>query len=226
MTSAKDIGWWLHEKAFAIFLGTTAVRSFASGSAGLGWGLVFTGLLAFTFWLRWWSLQGAGESRFRLRLLAYLPLMLVSYRACGVAIPIFHPGATMLLAQADQWLLGRDAALFLEPWMNPRLTDLFYALYLFFFVYLGIALWDHGRGDLVKLRQFISGLFTVYGLGFLGYTLLPAGGPYLEIPGDFSHRPDRRLGHQYLRGAGDLGQQPRRLLSLPAFCCFIFHSHL
>ncbi|MEI9865335.1 MAG: phosphatase PAP2 family protein [Limisphaerales bacterium] len=87
---------------------------------------------------------------------------------------------------ADKWLLGKDAAIFLEPWVNSRLTDLFYSLYLFFFVYLGISLWYYGSGDLQILRQFISGLFTVYGIGFLGYTLLPAGGPYLEIPGHFS----------------------------------------
>ncbi len=164
----------------------TAVRLFLSGSHGFFWGLFFAALVAFVLGLKRWSIQGQGESRQRIRLLLYLPLMLVSYRACGFAVPLFHPGATFFLADADKWLLGKDAALFLQPWVNPHLTDLFYSLYLFFFVYLGIGLWHYGRGDLQTLRRFVSGLFTVYGVGFLGYTLLPAGGPYLEIPGHFT----------------------------------------
>ena len=186
MKSAKEDGGLLpHETAFAIFLGITAVRLFLSGSIGVFWGLVFTGLLAASFWLRRWANREAGGRRQRIRLLAYLPLMPVAYASCGVVIPLFHPGATGLLAAADQWLLGKDAAAFLEGWISPRRTDLFYGLYLFFFVYLGMGLWHYGHGDLKTLRRFISGLFTVYGLGFLGYTLLPAGGPYLEIPGHF-----------------------------------------
>jgi hypothetical protein len=186
MKSAKVGGWMPHEIAFAIFFGITAVRLFASAGSGIFWGFVFSGLLASVFGLRRWATQLQSENRQRIRLLAYMPLMLVSYKATGVAVPLFHPGATLWLATADRWLLGKDGALFLTAWESPGLTDLFYSLYIFFFAYLGIALWRYGRGDLRKLQQFISGLFTVYGVGFLGYTLLPAGGPYLEIPGDFS----------------------------------------
>ena len=185
MKSAKDGGWLPHEIAFGIFLGITSVRLFATKDQGFFWGLIFFGLVVFVFGLRNWAIQDPNERRQRIQLLLYLPLMLISYKACGFAVPIFHPRATFFLADADQWLLGKDTAVFLEPWVNPHLTDLFYSLYLFFFVYLGIGLWHYGRGDLPILRRFVSGLFTVYGIGFLGYTLLPAGGPYLEIPGHF-----------------------------------------
>jgi hypothetical protein len=186
MKSSRDGGWLPHEIAFVLFFGITSVRLFAIKGDGIFWGLIFSGLAAFVFGLKAWARQYQNEWRQRIRLLLYLPLMLVSYKACGFAVPIFHPGATFFLADADQWLLGKDAAFFLEPWVNPHLTDLFYSLYLFFFVYLGISLWHYGRGDLQTLRQFVSGLFTVYGIGFIGYTFLPAGGPYLEIPGHFS----------------------------------------
>ena len=186
MKSAKASGWLPHEIAFAIFWGITAVRLFCTNSSQILWGLIFLGLIACAFCLSRWSNQISDESRQRIRLLCYLPFMLVSYKACGLAVPLFHPGSTVLLADTDRWLLGKDAATFLEPWMNAHWTDLFYALYLCFFVYLGIALWDYGRADLGNSRRFISGLFTVYGIGFLGYTLLPAGGPYLEIPEHFS----------------------------------------
>ena len=186
MKSVKDGDWLPHEISFAIFLGVTSVRLFANKGDGLFWGLIFSLLLVFVFGLRRWAIEDPQAKRQRLRLLLYFPLMLVSYKACGFAVPILHPGATFILANADQWLLGKDAALFLEPWVNPHLTDFFYSLYLFFCVYLGISLWHYGRGDLLTLRRFVSGLFTVYGIGFLGYTLLPAGGPYLEIPSHFS----------------------------------------
>jgi membrane-associated phospholipid phosphatase len=32
--------------------------------------------------------------------------------------------------------------------------------------------------DLARFRQCIVGLFTLYGIGFLSYTLVPAGGPH------------------------------------------------
>ena len=179
--AAKASGWWPHEIAFAIFLSLTSARCFFAGNKGVLWGFVFAALAGLVFLLR-----SGGENRIRWRLWPYVLLMLLAYRACGFAIPCFHPRATYFLADADRWLLGHDAAHFLEPWTTPPLTDLFYVLYLFFFVYIGISLWDYGRGDLEKFRRLIAGLFTVYGLGFLGYTLLPAGGPYLEIPDHFS----------------------------------------
>ncbi len=185
MKSAKGDGWLPNEASFAIFFGFAAVRLFLFKGVGIFWGLILTALVLLIFGLRRWAIPGHSEWRQRIRLLSYLPLMLVSYELCGFVIPLFHPGATFILAEADIWLLGKDAALYLEPWMYPPLTDLFYGLYLFFFVYLGISLWQYGCGDLGTLRQFVSGLFTVYGIGFLGYTLLPAGGPYLEIPGHF-----------------------------------------
>jgi len=175
-----------HEIAFAIFFGITAVRLFLSKWPGFWWGLIFAGFLIFVFWLTRWSIQGPGNWRQRIRLLSYLPLMLVAYRASGIAVPLIHPGPTLLLEDADIWLLGKDAALFLKRWENPFLTDLLYSLYLFFFAYLGIGLWYYGHSSLNTLRQFVSGLFTVYGIGFLGYSLLPAGGPYLEVPNHFS----------------------------------------
>ena len=181
MKLAKAGGWLPHEIAFAVFFTVTAARSFAAGHGGMFWGFIFLGFTALVVFLR--TLE---ESRIKWRLWPYVPLMLISYRACGFAVPIFHPGATPLLAAGDRWLFGNDAAHFLESWTKPVLTDLFYSLYLFFFVYITITLWHYGRGDLKIFRRLITGLFTVYGLGFLGYTLLPAGGPYLEIPDHFS----------------------------------------
>jgi membrane-associated phospholipid phosphatase len=36
------------------------------------------------------------------------------------------------------------------------------------------------------LRKLMAGLFTIYGLGFLGYSFVPAAGPYLALPDEFT----------------------------------------
>jgi hypothetical protein len=60
------------------------------------------------------------------------------------------------------------------------LTDLFSACYLIYFPCLLLGCVHYFRGSLPTLRRFVIGLFTVYGIGFLGYTVLPALGPYLD----------------------------------------------
>lgn len=178
MKRAMATRWWPHEIAFALFLSVTSARLLLCGASGIFLGVIFVALLAAIFFARRWSQK--------FRLWVYLPLMMACYSLLGIGVPIFHPGPTFLMARADHWLLGRDAAQFLEPWMSGPLTDLFYALYLFFFVYIGMALWDYSKRTPEIFLKFMSGLFTVYGLGFLGYTLLPAAGPYQELAGDFS----------------------------------------
>ncbi len=41
-------------------------------------------------------------------------------------------------------------------------------------------------GDLKNLKAFYTGLFVIYGLGMLGYVLVPAAGPYLAMRSEFS----------------------------------------
>jgi membrane-associated phospholipid phosphatase len=53
--------------------------------------------------------------------------------------------------------------------------------YLFFFYYLIFGPGWYCLYDLPRFRACFAGLFTTYALGFLGYTLLPAGGPYLSM---------------------------------------------
>jgi membrane-associated phospholipid phosphatase len=42
------------------------------------------------------------------------------------------------------------------------------------------------RGDLRTARAFYSGLFTLYGIGYLGYTVVPAIGPYVAMADRFT----------------------------------------
>lgn len=83
---------------------------------------------------------------------------------------------------ADGWLASLDRASGLSDlgaapaWLlNPLVV-----VYWLFFALLIVALLRFSRGDAGLRESFYEGLFVVYALGYLGYLLLPAGGPYLR----------------------------------------------
>ena len=65
--------------------------------------------------------------------------------------------------------------------MSPGLTDLMMVAYLFFFYYLIAGPAHYCIRDLPRFRECFAGLFTIYGLGFIGYTFYPAIGPYAHL---------------------------------------------
>jgi membrane-associated phospholipid phosphatase len=58
------------------------------------------------------------------------------------------------------------------------LDDLAMAGYLFFFYYLIAGPGRYCLRDVRLFRKCMVGLFTMYGLAFTGYTVMPAGGPH------------------------------------------------
>lgn len=117
--------------------------------------------------------------------------MNVSYQAMAGAIPAVRSVRfdAELLA-LDRLLLGETPAVWLELWISPQLTELMSACYLLLMPLLLVSLLRYffRRRDL--LGEFYTGLFTVYGLGFLGYLLVPATGPWLAYPELFSVKLD------------------------------------
>lgn len=94
--------------------------------------------------------------------------------------------ADALLERADLLLLGFNPNLAIERFGSPLLTDVLSFFYLFSFLpYLAFAFVAYYRGEREAFTRFCSGLFTVYALGFLGYTFLPAVGPYAAMAGRF-----------------------------------------
>src|SRR6185503_8303823 len=122
----------------------------------------------------------------RLRL-AFTPFALqAAYFTLGPAMRALQaPSADLLLQQIDHRFLGLNLSAALEPIAHPLLTDLMSACYLLFFPYLIVTHLDYFRGDIGVLRRFCTGLYTVYAGGLIGYTLLPAAGPYVAMAGDF-----------------------------------------
>jgi membrane-associated phospholipid phosphatase len=125
--------------------------------------------------------------RWRVRL-GYAPLALgLSYFQLGDAVPKINPGsADLMLQRIDTWLVGGNLSVRLQPYVQPWLTDLMSLCYVLFIPYVVLSILRHLTGDLEILKRFAGGLFTVYGLGFLGYVLVPADGPYLAMADRFT----------------------------------------
>src|SRR5262245_17595579 len=130
----------------------------------------------------------ANPSRVRwiARLLFHPIAMNVSFQQLRTAIPAVNPWKADLVLQAiDRHLVGGNLSLAMQSWTHPVATEILSACYILFFPYLLSSLIWYFCGDLELLKRFCVGLFSLYGIGFLGYSLVPAGGPYLAMAGEF-----------------------------------------
>lgn len=170
-----------HEIAFSAFLLATLARLIAVQGFLAPLPVLYCGMLVLLVAAVVWCRRHETPLRWRLRLGLPLVLMNVSYFTLGSVIPAFHPGKEDALIQSlDSHLVRGNASLWLEQYSHPVLTEVFSACYLAYFPCLLLSCVHYFRGDLSTLRRFIIGMFTVYGVGFLGYSVLPALGPHLD----------------------------------------------
>jgi membrane-associated phospholipid phosphatase len=85
----------------------------------------------------------------------------------------------------DAQIIGTNLSLRFQPFVQPVLTEFFSLCYFLFFIFLLLSFVYYGAGEIGLLKKFTSGLFTLYGVGFIGYTLLPAAGPWVALAGQF-----------------------------------------
>jgi len=122
----------------------------------------------------------------RLRLLFHPIAMNVFFMLSRTAVPAIHPQSEDNFLQAiDGMLIGRNLSLRLEPIVHPVLTEIFSLCYILFFPNLFLGMIYYFVGDLETLKRFFTGLFSLYGFGLLGYSLLPALGPWLAMADQF-----------------------------------------
>jgi membrane-associated phospholipid phosphatase len=113
--------------------------------------------------------------------------MNVIYMSLGVIIPILHPDRMdAALQHADSLIIGTNLSIRLQPFVHPALTEFFSFCYILFFPYLVFSTIAYFIGDLALLKKFAIGLFSIYGIGFLGYSLVPAAGPCIAMAGKFT----------------------------------------
>lgn len=169
----------------AYLLLTLAQLVFA-GAAGTQDTLVFAALLAGQVGVLIWNARQPGLITWRFRLAYFGIAMNVAFQQMRSAVPAFRSWrADELLQNIDRYLLGGNLSVAAQGLIRPWLTDFFSGCYMLFFPYLAFSLIAYLFGPLPLARRFYAGLFSLYGLGFIGYTLLPAAGVYLAMPEAF-----------------------------------------
>lgn len=125
----------------------------------------------------------ASVSHLRRECLFYAVAMNLTFQAMAGAIPAVRT------RRYDDDLLNIDLAVFggspnvwAEQFAAPWLIELLSLCYLFFMPLLFANLVRYFFWEKALLGPFYRGLFTVYGIGFLGYLIVPAAGPYLSHP--------------------------------------------
>ena len=172
------------EGAFGILLLTSVIRLAAAGKHGWDFWtlllLMFGGIAAATYDERRWTAVSH-----RLRLFCPIVAMPVAYAAVAPVAALAGSGAA-LLQRADSVLVGGDLSVRMQWLASAPTTELFAVCYIGFFPLIASALWAHGFGPMPRAQFLLRLLGVLYGIGFLGYTLLPAAGPYVEMAGHFS----------------------------------------
>lgn len=179
-------GLLLHEWTFGALLIYLAFRSSIQISPLDAATVIPVLLLGVDAALIAWDRRARTLTSGRSRLLFHVVAMNVVYLRLGVDVP------RMGNLSADAWLLsldrrwfGETPALRLASLANPVTSELVsFCYFLFFPAMLGYQLaWLFSEP--LRARRFFAGLYLVYSVGFAGYTLAPATGPWVHLASSF-----------------------------------------
>jgi membrane-associated phospholipid phosphatase len=185
---AADRRLLLHEVVFGLFMLSMAVRLLlAQGIHDPSLHLYAVLLVVNASLIGFSRVRPDSVPRWRARLIFYPIAMNVLFQDMRSAIPAFHPDRMdALLLGIDRWLLPDTPAVLLQPLVQPWLTNVMAFCYFLFLPYLFVSLVTYAFAPLALAQRFHVGLFVLYGLGFIGYSLVPAAGPWSYIGQDFS----------------------------------------
>lgn len=133
------------------------------------------------------SARTKGQLGWRLRLLYYPLMMNATYRFMAQVVAKIHTGPLYdaWLRSIDARLIGENLSLRLEPFVRPLFTEILSFCYMLFIPYLTLSMLWYFCGPLPLLKRFYLGLFSIYGIGFLGYIFVPAAGPHIAMSSEF-----------------------------------------
>lgn len=144
-------------------------------------------LLAIWMWLVTRRMKDPDIVALRNECLFYAVAMNITFLAMGGAIPaIREMRYDEILLHLDLSAFGVSPNVWAQQFVTPALTEILSLCYLFFMPLLFANLVRYFFWHKPLLGTFFRGLFTVYGVGFVGYLLVPAAGPYLTYPELFS----------------------------------------
>ncbi len=142
--------------------------------------------LLVNFFLIFLNMKLENNYTWRLRLIFYPIMMNVIFQQMRFSVPIINPiHKDLLLQHIDGLIIGNNLSVLMQSVVSPVLTEIMSFCYVIFMPYLFFSMIWYFVGNIDLCKKFYIGLFSIYGLGFIGYTLLPALGPYLAMKDQF-----------------------------------------
>lgn len=126
----------------------------------------------------------------RVRLGSYVVLMNTAYFRMGAAVAAIGTGSQdATLRRLDALLFGQPLPLYFDVSYriaSETLSICYFLLFPYILLSCGRQLVRYGRAP-DETRAFYGGLFLIYAIAFAGYLLIPARGPWLDMPAAFAH---------------------------------------
>lgn len=174
-----------HSYAYGSYLAVMTLGLVAAGA--WGYGALYAAMFGSLIWLTQRRLGTPSWRNQTLELAFFAVTMNITFQAMAGAIPAIRTQRyDAHLLGLEQQLLGGSINVWAERFVSAPLTELLSACYMMFFPLLFLSLLRYFFRRKELLANFYRGLFTVYGIGFLGYALVPAAGPWLAYPELFS----------------------------------------
>lgn len=179
--------WFIHELLFICFLFLSYLRLVGKGGFNNIHALIYGFYIFLTFFVVYLDQKYPHAWLRRARLFWFALLMNIVFVHMRWAIPVMHPLKDDLLLQAwDRWLIGGNLSLGMQAWAHPLTTEFLSFCYALFIPYLYISLLWYISRPINIAERFYMGLFSLYAIGFIGYSFFPALGPYLAMRGAFT----------------------------------------
>ncbi|MDP4092851.1 MAG: phosphatase PAP2 family protein [Bacillota bacterium] len=128
----------------------------------------------------------------RIRLLCNIAIMFFAYSSIKYIIPVFFGSYTFdgMLSSLDKSIIGGDLSHTAQRIYSSPLTELMSTGYFSYYVAIAVTLLYYGfRSSIETFCKFCMGLFGIFALGIIAYTIVPAVGPYVYFKGTY----DRQL---------------------------------
>ena len=179
-----------HEMVLMFFVGAACLRvGFAAGFDQPN-SILFLFYLLSLLWVIGWCQLRPSPVRWRCRMLLTLTISGLCYFSLRTAVPMmYNPEGMESLIWRQDTILKRGDVLLLGDFPSKLMTlslpnwasDLLMACYFFFFYYIVGGLLYYLITDLKRFRYAVVGFGLIYALGYVGYILMPAVGPFDQL---------------------------------------------
>ena len=176
-----------HEGIFGLFLLVTWLRLVLAVGPLDRDALIYLVILLVNIAIIGWCWRRETTLLWQVRLWFYPVAMNTVFPLMGSAVlKITAHKFDAQLAALDHLLFGATLSERAQLLATPLLTEVLSFCYLLFFPYLVVSWFYYAKRGLPLQRKLMVGLFTIYGIGFLGYSWVPAGGPHLALADNFT----------------------------------------